>query len=80
MGIECSKCGSDQAQAVRAILLSGTSTSTGSFTGIAAGSGGGIVSGSTFNVNKTNLATMLSPPKEPYGKSYWIGLDLQCSV
>ena len=81
MGIECTKCGSDQVQAVKAILLSGTSTSTGSFSGIGAGSSGGdFVSGSTYNVNKTNLASMLSPPKKPYNKNYWVGFIMFCGL
>lgn len=71
VGIECPKCNSDQVQAIKVILESGTIKSTGSFTGAGStfGSGRpGMVVGSSSSVSQTNLAASLSAP--PKGKIF----------
>jgi ribosomal protein S27AE len=65
MGMQCPKCGGDHVQAVRAILQSGTSFSSGIVSGVGAGSGGGMFVGTTSGTSQTTLAARFSPPKKP---------------
>lgn len=65
MGIQCPKCGSDHVQAVRVILQSGTTFSSGTVTGIGVGSDAMGYVGTTSGISKTNLAARFSPPIKP---------------
>lgn len=60
MGLNCPKCRSDNFQAVKAILDTETTTHSGSWSGYTVGGGasgaaGGVVSGSSQTMSKTNL-------------------------
>jgi hypothetical protein len=60
MEVNCPVCGSENCQAVKAILDQGTTTHSGSWSGYAvegsaSGAAGGVVSGSSQTTSKTNL-------------------------
>ena len=66
MAITCPKCGSDHTQAIRAVLQSGTTYSTGSINGMGLGtSGAGVFSGTSSSTSQTTLAARFAPPKKP---------------
>jgi len=66
MGMQCPKCGSDHVQAIRTVLQSGTTYSTGSFNGVGLGTdGSGVFSGSSNGTSQTHLAARFNPPKKP---------------
>ncbi len=66
MATTCPKCGSDHTQAIRAVLQSGTTYSTGAVNGMGLGTGGaGVFSGTSSNTSQTHLAARFAEPKKP---------------
>ncbi|QBP73855.1 hypothetical protein E2K99_01995 [Herbaspirillum huttiense] len=65
MGIQCPKCSGENVQAIRAILQSGTTFSSGTVTGIGVGDGSGVFVGTTSGTSQTTLASRFSAPKKP---------------
>jgi hypothetical protein len=66
MKIQCPKCGGEHVQSVRVVVQSGTTHTTGVFTGVGVGTdgvGGGV--GYSSSVGKTSLASKFSPPDKP---------------
>lgn len=66
MGIQCPKCGSEHVQAVKVILQTGTTHSSGSVTGVGGGTdGGGAFVGISYGSSQTTLASRFSTPRKP---------------
>ncbi|MFT4242173.1 MAG: hypothetical protein QM569_07805 [Acidovorax sp.] len=66
MALHCPQCDSENVQAVRVILDSGTSFNSGTVTGVAVGSnGGGTFVGTSGSTSQTTLAARFSPPVKP---------------
>ena len=57
MGYKCPKCGGENTQAIRAVLQSGTTYSTGVVNGMGLGTdGAGVFAGNTSSTSQTHLA------------------------
>ena len=56
MALHCPQCSSEQVQAVRVILDSGTSFNSSTVTGVAVGNGGGAFVGTAGGTSQTTLA------------------------
>jgi predicted nucleic-acid-binding Zn-ribbon protein len=66
MAIQCPKCGGEHVQAVKVILQSGTSFSSGTMTGLGVGTEGvGTYVGTSSGTSQTTLAARFSAPKKP---------------
>lgn len=66
MGIQCPRCGSDHTQAIRAVIQSGTTYSTGSVVGVGLSTdGAGTFTGTSAGTSQTALAARFSQPKKP---------------
>ncbi|WP_156970657.1 hypothetical protein [Andreprevotia chitinilytica] len=66
MAVQCPKCGGNHTQAIRVVVQSGTSMSSGVVTGVGIGTGGvGVGLGTTTSISKTSLAAKFSQPDKP---------------
>ena len=65
MALHCPQCASEQVQAVRVILDSGTSFNSSTVTGVAVGNGGGAFVGTAGGTSQTTLAARFKEPVKP---------------
>ena len=66
MEIQCPKCGGSHVQAVKVILQTGTTHSSGSVTGMGVGTnGGGAFVGTSYGSSQTTLASGFSMTRKP---------------
>ena len=65
MALHCPQCSSEQVQAVRVILASGTSFNSSTVTGVAVGNGGGAFVGTAGGTSQTTLAARFKEPVKP---------------
>lgn len=65
MSIQCPKCGGEHVQAVKVILQTGTSFSSGTMSGVGVGTDSGIYVGTTSGTSTTHLAARFKEPRKP---------------